>query len=110
MKRIVIPIFAAATATAALPAVAQAAQWSRIDQRQARIEQRIDQGVRSGQLTPREAQHMRRRMAELNRLEDHYLRSGHGLDRQERADLERRYDRLSVELRLNKHDFQNRRY
>ena len=39
-------------ATIAVPTVAEAQRWTPIAQRQGQLQQRIDQGVRSGALTP----------------------------------------------------------
>lgn len=108
MKRLTISLLAATAAMTVIPAVAQAAPWMPINQRQAHIESRIDQGVRSGQLTRREAHRLRAEFRNLNRLEARYRRSGGGLDWRERADLDRRFDRLSAQVRFQKHDYQRR--
>lgn len=108
MKRLVMSLLAASTVAAALPAAAQAAPWTPINQRQASLEQRIDQGVRSGQLTRQEAYRLRGEMRDLNRLEARYRRSGGHLDGRERADLNRRFDRLSAQVFDQKHDPQRR--
>jgi ABC-type microcin C transport system permease subunit YejB len=108
MKRLAMSLSAVAVALAIAPAAAQAAPWQPINQRQANLEQRIDQGVRSGELTRNEARRLRSEFAALDRLEMRYRRSGGGLDARERADLDRRFDRLSAEIRLQKHDYQRR--
>jgi ABC-type microcin C transport system permease subunit YejB len=108
MKRLAMSLSAVAVALAIAPAAAQAAPWQPINQRQANLEQRIDQGVRSGELTRNEARRLRSEFAALDRLEMRYRRSGGGLDPRERADLDRRFDRLSAEIRLQKHDYQRR--
>jgi ABC-type microcin C transport system permease subunit YejB len=108
MKRLAMSFSAVAVALAIAPAAAQAAPWQPINQRQANLEQRIDQGVRSGELTRNEARRLRSEFAALDRLEMRYRRSGGGLDARERADLDRRFDRLSAEIRLQKHDYQRR--
>jgi hypothetical protein len=108
MKRIVIPMIVASAALTTLPLAAQAARRTPVNQRQERIEQRIDQGVRTGELNRREAARLRQRLFALNRLEDQYLRSGHGLSYRERADLDRRFERLSTQVRVQKHDRQGR--
>jgi hypothetical protein len=41
-------------------------------------------------------------------LEYRYARSGGGLDMRERADLERRYNSISAQVRFEKHDRQHR--
>ena len=108
MKRLTLSLIAATAALAVVPAAANAAPWMSINQRQANLDERIDQGVRSGQLTRHEAYRLRAEFRDLNRLEARYRRSGGHLDWRERADLDRRFDRLSAEVRFEKHDYQRR--
>jgi Ni/Co efflux regulator RcnB len=111
MKRIVLSLIAAASlAGAAVPAFAQGprpSDWQPLAQRQDNIERRIDQGMRSGELTRREARRLHDEFRSLLRLEDRYRRDG--LTLRERADLQRRYDVLSARVRFEKHDNQFRR-
>jgi chromosome segregation ATPase len=72
------------------------------DQRLADLERRIDQGVRSGQLTRTEAADLRRQADALDRLEDQY-RTG-GLTPTERADLDRRFDQMAANLHDSRSD------
>lgn len=90
-----------------VPSVASAQAWQNINARQTRLDQRIDQGVRSGALTRREAVNLRSEFRQLVRLESRY-RVG-GLSIGERRDLDRRFDLLSAKIRYNKHDRQDRR-
>jgi Ni/Co efflux regulator RcnB len=109
MKKLVFGLLAAATLGTAVPAFAQGprpSDWRPLAQRQDNIERRIDQGVRSGQLTRREARSLHEQFRSLLRLEDRYRR--HGLTVRERADLQRRYDSLASRVRFEKHDFQRR--
>jgi len=95
-------------AVAIVPAAAGAqGGWQRIDQRQANLYGRIDQGVRSGALTRPEAGRLRTEFQQLNRMEARY-RAG-GLSNWERQDLNRRFDALSAKVRVQKHDRQDRR-
>ena len=110
MKRLSILAGFAAIATLATPIAAQAAPWQNINARQARLEARIDQGVRSGSLNRVEAQRLRAEFKDLNRLEASYRRSGGGLNARERADLDRRFDALSARIKVQKHDRQGRRW
>lgn len=71
---------------------------ARLDQ----IESRIDQGLRSGQLTRAEADSLRRDARELDRLTDRYAAGG--FTSSERADLDRRYDRLADNLHDSRTD------
>ncbi|MGR4866257.1 hypothetical protein [Caulobacter sp. LARHSG274] len=106
MKRILLSL-AALAAVSAAPLAAQAAPWQSINQRQANLEQRIDQGVRSGELTRAEAARLRGEFRSIARLEASYRRS-HGLSMRERADLDARFDRLSRQVVAEKHDRQDR--
>ena len=106
MKRLILSLVAAASlAGAAVPAFAQGprpSDWIPLAQRQENIEHRIDDGVRSGQLTRHEARSLRDQFHGLLRLEDRYRRDG--LPPGERAELERRYDALSARVSFDKHN------
>lgn len=112
MKRVLISVATAAAVLASIPVAASAAPWQSVNQRQANIERRIDQGIRSGALTRPEAMRLRGEFRSLTRLEVQYRRSGGGLDMRERRDLDRRFDRLSAQVYAQKHDMQDhsRRY
>lgn len=75
-----------------------------IDQRQHNQMERIEAGVRSGQLTRQEARELIREQRRIEHLQRRYLADGH-LDRGEWADLERRLDDLSRDIRAEKHDY-----
>jgi hypothetical protein len=77
-------------------------QWMSISDRQARLDARIERGIRSGDLTRREAWRLRREFNNLASLEARY-RSG-GLNGWERADLDRRFDALSAQIRFERSD------
>jgi hypothetical protein len=109
MKRIITRIIAAAAAIATVAPAVQAAPWQSINQRQYRLTQRINQGVRNHALTRREANSLRSRYWTLARRESRYRRSGHGLSSWERRDLDRRFDALSRSIRVQRHDWQRRR-
>lgn len=109
MKKLIFGLLAAAALGAAVPASAQGprpSDWQPLGQRQDNIERRIDQGMRSGELTRREGRQLHREFNYLLRLETRYRRDG--LDFRERADLQRRYDALSARVRFEKHDDQSR--
>jgi hypothetical protein len=99
---------AAALAVVGPAATASAAAWQSIDQRQAHLFQRINQGVRHGGITRAEARRLHNRYWSLARLETRYRRSGHGLSSWERRDLNRRFDALSRSIRYQRHDRQRR--
>lgn len=114
MKTTILAL-AAATALSAGAAAAQpygygsgyGREWQPIERRMERIDHRIDQGVRSGQLTSREAYRLRAQFNSLVRLEARYSRNG--LSNWERADLNRRFDTLSMNVREARRDA-DRRY
>ena len=110
MKRVLLSIAAAsALAAASAPAFAQGprpSDWQPLSARQGQIESRIDQGVRSGSLTRREAVGLRSEFNSLLRLEARYRRDG--LNIRERADLQQRYDALAQRVRFEKNDAQDR--
>ena len=133
-KTFLIPALALAAASVALPALAQTPYygdrdgrggryeqdhrgnygrddhrgWQSINQRQQQLDRRIDVGVRNGQLSRREAVRLRSEFNQILRLEASYRRGG--LTQWERADLDRRFDRLSAQIRMERRDRDGRRY
>lgn len=99
-------MMAASITVLSFSAAAQAAPWQSINQRQANLESRIDNGVRDGSLTRRESHQLRRQFYRLERLERQYRRNG--LNWRERRDLDRRFDALSAQIRIQKHNDQDR--
>ncbi len=87
---------------ALLPAAARAD--GRIHRRQERQQQRIAQGVGSGQLTAGETARLERREAGLNRQIRRDRADGGGLTGRERARIERHQDRLSRQIYRGKHN------
>lgn len=105
MKKILVTAAAASLlALSAMPA--SAAPWQSINQRQANIDRRIDQGVRDGSLTRPEAARLRGEFRNLSRLEVRYR--ANGLSMSERADLDRRFNALASQVRYERHDNQHR--
>jgi len=78
-----------------------------INERQHRIAQRIDQGFRSGELTPREFHWLRHEAREIERVE-YYFRADGRLSRWEREELHARLDQLSRAVFREKHDGERR--
>lgn len=109
MKKIALMIAGLGIAAAALPTAASAAPWQSVNHRQATIERRIDQGLRSGQLNRREAVRLRTEYRQIAQLENRYRRSGGGLSVRERRDLDHRLDLLTARTRYEKHDRQGYR-
>lgn len=105
MKKKLLALAVAVSALmVAAPASAQA--WQSINERQARLDERIDMGVRNGSLTRAEAGRLRGEFNDLARLEARYRVNG--LSMQERADLDRRFDALSSQIRYERNDNQDR--
>jgi hypothetical protein len=106
MNRLKTVIAGLGLAAVVVPGIASAAPWQPINQRQARLDQRIDQGIRSGALNRNEARRLRQESRQLATLEGRYRRDG--LSASERRDLDRRFDALSARVRYGKHE--GRRY
>lgn len=101
MKKFALMLAGLGVAMTALPAAAQ--PWQSVNQRQAQIERRIDQGIRNGSLSRREAVNLRAEFRQIAQLEQRYRRSN-GLSMQERRDLDRRMTALSNKVRIDRHD------
>jgi hypothetical protein len=110
MKQAAILTLIGAASALALTATAASAQpmgggrWVSIQQREVQLERRIESGVRRGDLTRPEARRLYRELRQVANLEDHYRVDG--LSRWERADLDRRFDRLSAQVRFERRDNQ----
>jgi hypothetical protein len=114
MKTLIAALAAVTTVTAvAAPAAAQsydrhAGRYEQdrgaynLNQRQAQLNSRIEFGVRRGMITRREAADLRSRSYEIARLEARYRVNG--LNGRERADLDRRFDRLEMRIAREVHD------
>jgi hypothetical protein len=105
MKKLLAMAVAASALAVAAPAAAQS--WQSINERQDRLDDRIDRGVRNGDLTRAEAARLRDEFRDLVRLERRY-RASYGLSYAERRDLDMRFDRLSARIRFQRNDSQNR--
>lgn len=97
--------------TALTPAIASADQRGtrdpRVNARQSAQRERIQQGVRSGELTRREARNARETQRDIGQLERAYKSDGE-LTRGERRDLNHEQNQASRELYRDKHDAQTR--
>ena len=97
-------ITAAAVAAAfATPALAQTT--GSIVQRNVNQQERIEQGLQSGQLTPREAAKLEGEEARVEKMESRALRDGR-LSPEERARIDRAQDQVSRDIYREKHDAQ----
>ena len=100
-------VAAAVLALSALAATAAGTDTPRIDRRQANQEQRIDQGIASGELTKREARRMSRQQAVVNRAEDRAKADG-VVTAQEKKRLTKAQNTTSRHIYRQKHDPQSR--
>jgi len=80
-----------------------------IDQRQTNQEQRIDQGIASGQLNEREANRLNKQQEHVNKMEDRAKSDG-VMTKRERARIGAAQDRASRHIAREKHDRQGRRH
>lgn len=78
-----------------------------VDARQERQQHRIDQGVASGALTPREQARLQAQQASIARAEARAKSDGK-VTAAERARLHQRQDHASRQIRRQKHDGQRR--
>jgi len=95
---------AALLAALAVPALAQTAT-PRADQREIKQQQRIDQGVASGQLTPKEAARLEKGQQHVQKVEDKAMADGK-VTAKERARIEKAQDKQSQRIARAKHDRQ----
>lgn len=105
MKKLLAMAVAASALAVAAPAAAQS--WQSINERQERLDERIDRGVENGSLTRREAARLRAEFDDLARLEARY-RASYGLSAAERRDLDMRFDALSSQIRYERRDNDDR--
>ncbi|OYW13057.1 MAG: hypothetical protein B7X34_00955 [Acidobacteriia bacterium 12-62-4] len=80
----------------------------RIENRKDRQVARTNQGIRSGELTDKEAARLKARQANLNRKIRQDRQDGPGLTPAERARIEQRQDQISRDLARQKHDGQKK--
>jgi hypothetical protein len=95
---------AALLTAAALPVAAQTATPG-VDQRQANQEARIQQGVQSGQLTPKETAKLEKGQAKVQAVENKAKADGKVTSR-ERAKLAKAQNKQSRKIYKQKHDAQ----
>jgi len=92
--------------TAPLAAFAQSTATPKFDQRQANQERRIDQGVQSGSLTPKETGRLEKGQDHLQTMENKAKSDGQ-VTKQERAQLQHAENRQSERIYRQKHDRQH---
>ena len=107
MKRVLLTVTAMALLMTGM-AYAEA-ETPAIDQRQANQEQRINQGVASGQLNKREANRLNRQQRHINKVENKAKSDG-VVTKKERAKIATAQNRASRHLTREKHDGQEKRH
>jgi uncharacterized membrane protein YebE (DUF533 family) len=103
MKRIAAVVIGGMVLSGA--AWAQGTATPGIDKRQANQEQRIQEGVASGELTQREAKRLNRQQNRIDKMESRAKADG-VVTQRERARLHRELDRSSRAIGREKHDRQ----
>jgi hypothetical protein len=107
MKKI---LFAVSAMTLLMAGMAFAeAETPVVDQRQMNQEQRIDQGIESGQLNEREGNRMNRQQERINKMEDRAKSDG-VMTKRERARIGAAQNRASHHIAREKHDRQGKRH
>jgi hypothetical protein len=107
MKKMLLAISAMTLMTSGM-AFAEA-ETPVIDQRQMNQEQRIDQGIASGQLNEREANRLNKQQERINKMEDR-AKSDSVMTKRERARIGAAQNRASRHIAREKHDRQGRRH
>ena len=112
MKKLLGVFFASLLVVVGLAATSASAQtqgrkpWHNINQRQRNQDKRVYQGIRNGELTPREAARIDRQGDRIDRQEARFRKSGGRLSYRERYKLERELNRESRNIYKQKHDNQ----
>ena len=99
-------LLAACGAAFAQTPAADATATPRIDKREARQQQRIQKGVSSGQVTPKEANRLEKQQGRIVAAEAQAKSDGK-VTAQERAKITRMQDRANRDIRRQKHDAQH---
>ena len=113
MKSMKLTLAALVLGALALPVLAQTtpprdpAATPGIDQRQANQERRIQQGVKSGQLTDREAARLEKRQAKIE-ADKQAAKADGKVTPQERKQLQREQNQASRGIARQKHDAQRK--
>ncbi len=112
LYKLLAPATLAVALVAPLAATAQAQTDGQhphsVNARERRQERRIHQGVRSGELTRREAGRLQAREAKIRVDEAYARRSGGRFTARERARIQREQNRASRHIYRQKHDGQDR--
>ena len=87
--------------------IVASAQTRYVNRRERHEQRRIHQGIRSGELTRREAFRLESQQARI-RIAERFAKSDGHFTRRERLRLDRRLDRASRDIYRQKHDSQDR--
>ena len=102
MKAMTMAVLAAALG------ISLAANAAEVDRREQRQQERIAQGVKSGELTPRETARLERKEARIHReIEHDRAANGGHLTPAERRQINRQQNRVSRQIYREKHDAQH---
>jgi hypothetical protein len=93
------------TLTLAEPILAQAGE---VKERQKNQQGRIDEGVKSGELTKKETLKLEAEQAKIQKKKKRYKRDDGKIGPKERAKLEQEQDKASKHIYKEKHDAQTR--
>lgn len=107
MKTIFGMSFAIAVCLFALTTDASAQNRRGVNSRQDNQRGRIVNGVKSGELTAREAGRLAREQVQIQRLENRFRQSGDGLSNRERVRLQREMNQANRHIYRQKHDRQD---
>ncbi len=102
-KTLMAGVLAGSLLLGSLPALAQSTYDPKIDAREQRQQERIQQGVQSGQLTPREANHLEAQQGRIQGREDR-LKANGNLTPAERSRLTREQNHASRNIYHKKHN------
>jgi hypothetical protein len=100
-----INTLAALVAAAALPVLAASTSTPVVDQRQANQEARIQQGVQSGELTPKETAKLEKGQAKVETMKEKAAADGK-VTAKERKKLAKAQNKQAKKIRKEKHDKQ----
>ena len=102
-KGVMAGVIAASLLLGSLPALAQSTNDPGIQEREKLQQQRIQQGIKSGQLTPGEAKRLEAQQGRIQGTEDRMKADGN-LTKAERAKLARMQNRASRNIHHKKHN------
>jgi hypothetical protein len=100
-----LSIVAVALVFASSAGIAAAQSTERVDKRQQNQQQRIDQGVKSGELNQKEAARLQKGQQRVQKMEDKALADGK-VTAKEKVRIEKAQDRQSKKIAREKHDKQ----